>query len=78
MKKSKAKSGDKTTNLIPSLDELAQKEDSVKVTLTLTSASVEFFKQEAKKREVCYQVMIRNLIDEYVKHYLYEGDHTLK
>lgn len=57
-------------NTLPSLDKLAQKEDSVKITLSLTKASVEYFKQEAQKREVCYQVMIRNLIDEYVKHCL--------
>lgn len=55
------------TSLLPSLDKLAQKEDSVKVTLSLTKATVEYFKKEAAKREVCYQVMIRNLIDEYVK-----------
>lgn len=55
---------------LPTLDKLAQKEDSVKITLSLTKASVEYFKKEAAKREVCYQVMIRNLIDEYVKHCL--------
>lgn len=54
--------------VLPSLDKLAQKEDTVKITLALTKTSVEYFKQEAAKREVCYQVMIRNLIDEYVKH----------
>ncbi|OGT06785.1 MAG: hypothetical protein A2103_05900 [Gammaproteobacteria bacterium GWF2_41_13] len=74
MKKTKEKSDDKITRLMPSLDRLAQKEDSIKVTLTLTKASVEYFKQEAKKREVCYQVMIRNLIDEYVKHYSSKND----
>jgi len=54
---------------MPSLDQLAQKEDAVKVTLSLTKSSVDYFKSEAAKREVCYQVMIRNLIDEYVKHF---------
>jgi predicted DNA binding CopG/RHH family protein len=76
MKKNKTRSADKIVeksnsfkNLMPSLDKLAQKEDSIKVTLSLTKASVEYFKNEASKREVCYQVMIRNLIDEYVKHF---------
>lgn len=76
MKKNKVKLGGKTTTKVnsfqsrmPSLDKLAQKEDSIKVTLSLTKASVEYFKNEAAKREVCYQVMIRNLIDEYVKHF---------
>jgi hypothetical protein len=52
---------------LPTLDQLAQKEDTVKVTLSLTKASVNYFKHEAAQREVCYQVMIRNLIDGYVK-----------
>lgn len=76
MKKSKTKFDDKPAtkangfkSLMPSLDKLAQKEDSIKITLSLTKASVEYFKNEAAKREVCYQVMIRNLIDEYVKHF---------
>lgn len=64
-------------SLMPSLDQLAQKEDSIKVTLSLTKASVEYFKQEARKREVCYQVMIRNLIDEYVKYYSSQNETTL-
>jgi predicted DNA binding CopG/RHH family protein len=59
---------------MPSLDQLAQKEDTVKVTLSLTKNSVEYFKKEAVKREVCYQAMIRNLIDEYVKHCLNSTD----
>lgn len=68
MKQMKIKSNNKT--VLPSLDKLAQKEDTIKVTLSLTKTSVEYFKNEAKKREVCYQVMLRNLIDEYVKHCL--------
>lgn len=74
MKKIKTKSDDKIARLMPSLDKLAQKEDSIKVTLTLTRASVAYFKKEAEKRAVCYQVMIRNLIDEYVKHYSSKND----
>lgn len=74
MKKHNTKPDNKTVSLMPSLDKLAQKENSIKVTLTLTKASVEYFKKEAKKREVCYQVMIRNLIDEYVKHYSNKND----
>jgi hypothetical protein len=66
MKKDKIKIKPKPA--MPTLDKLAEKEDTVKVTLSLTKASVDYFKSEANKREVCYQVMIRNLIDEYVKH----------
>jgi hypothetical protein len=62
---------------MPTLDKLAEKEDTVKVTLSLTKSSVEYFKNEAKKRDVCYQVMIRNLIDEYVKHCLGKNEGKL-
>lgn len=68
--KKQTKKPDNFIGYLPSLDKLAQKEDSMKITLSLTKTSVEYFKQEALKRDVCYQVMIRNLIDEYVKHCL--------
>jgi hypothetical protein len=52
---------------LPSLDKLAQREDTIKVTLLLNRSSIEYFKKAAQKREACYQAMIRNLVDEYVK-----------
>ena len=36
-------------DMLPSPEELAFKEDSVKVTISLSKSSVEFFKREAKK-----------------------------
>jgi predicted DNA binding CopG/RHH family protein len=39
------------------------------VTFALTKASVDFFKQEAEKRQVSYQKMIRRLLDEYAHHH---------
>jgi predicted DNA binding CopG/RHH family protein len=44
------------------------REDTVKVTIALSKASVEFFKQEATKHKVSYQRLIRRLLDEYT-HY---------
>lgn len=56
--------------LLPSLEELAAREETVKVTITLTKASVEFFKSEARSRRTQYQKMIRRLLDEYVERHL--------
>lgn len=52
---------------LPSVDELAAREETVKVTITLSKLSVEFFKQEARARRTQYQKMIRRLLDEYVQ-----------
>ncbi len=53
------------TDFLPSPDELAFREDTIKVTLALSKASVTFFKREAEKHDVSYQRMIRRLLDEY-------------
>ena len=52
-------------DFLPSPEELAFKEDTVKVTLSLNKESVEFFKKEAKKHKTQYQKMIRRLLDVY-------------
>ena len=54
---------------LPSPDKLVEKEFTVKVTLLLNKTTIDYFKNEAEKHGVCYQAMIRNLLDEYVKHY---------
>lgn len=54
-------------DLLPPPDQLVPRDDTVKVTLSLSRRSVEFFKHEAKKHRVPYQPMIRALVDEYVK-----------
>ncbi len=56
-------------DFLPSPEELAFKEDNVKVTITLSKASVDFFKKEAKKQHVQYQKMIRRLLDLYTMHH---------
>ena len=52
-------------DFLPSPDELAFREETVKVTIALSKTSLDFFKQEAAKRQVSYQRMIRRLLDEY-------------
>jgi predicted DNA binding CopG/RHH family protein len=47
---------------------LALKDETIKVTIALSNASVDFFKNEAKKYNTQYQKMIRRLLDEYATH----------
>ncbi len=53
-------------DFLPSPEELAFKEDTVKVTISLSRSSIEFFKEEAGKHNTPYQKMIRRLLDSYV------------
>ena len=57
-----------TTDFLPSPEELALKDETIKVTISLSKASIEFFKNEAKKHNTQYQKMIRRLLDEYTTH----------
>lgn len=52
-------------DFLPSPAELAYREESVKVTISLSKKSIEFFKTEASKHHTQYQRMIRQLLDTY-------------
>ena len=52
-------------DFLPSPEELALKDETVKVTIALSKTSVDFFKNAAKKYNTQYQKMIRRLLDEY-------------
>ena len=52
-------------DFLPAPNDLVLKEDTVKVTISLSSGSVNFFKREAKKYHTSYQKMIRRVIDVY-------------
>ena len=54
-------------DFLPPPHELAFKEKSVKVTMTLKKSSVDFFKRAAKRQHVPYQRMIRALVDAYAE-----------
>lgn len=56
-------------DFLPPPDQLAFREDEVKVTLALSKHSVAFFKAEAKKHKTPYQRMIRRLVDAYVRRF---------
>lgn len=56
-------------DFLPRPEDLVLKDDTVKVTLSLTKSSVDFFKSEARKRRTPYQAMIRRLVDMYAGEY---------
>jgi hypothetical protein len=61
------KIGPVSKDFLPPPEKLVLRESNVKVTLSLSQRSVEFFKREAKKQHVPYQRMIRALVDAYAE-----------
>jgi predicted DNA binding CopG/RHH family protein len=61
--------GELISDFLPPPEELVRKEPKVKITITLNSGSVEFFKKYAEKNKVKYQTMINNVLDHYVQKY---------
>jgi predicted DNA binding CopG/RHH family protein len=53
-------------DFLPSPEELAFRDEDVKITITLSRKSVEFFKSAAARSDTQYQRMIRRLLDAYV------------
>lgn len=54
-------------DFLPPPDRLVRREETVKVTLSLSRASVDFFRSEAERQGVPYQRMIRALVDAYAR-----------
>ena len=54
-------------DFLPSPEALVPREKNVKVTLSLSNRSVDFFKRAAKAQRVPYQRMIRALVDAYAE-----------
>jgi predicted DNA binding CopG/RHH family protein len=52
---------------LPPPERLVLRDETVKVTLSLSRRSVAYFKREAKKQRVPYQRMIRALVDAYAR-----------
>ncbi len=55
-------------DFLPSPEELAKEEKTVKVTIALSERSVAYFKHEAEAHGTSYQKMIRRLVDIYAHH----------
>ena len=56
-------------DFLPPPEKLIRKEPKVKITITLNSGSVDFFKKHAQKNNVKYQAMINEVLDKYVQKY---------
>lgn len=54
-------------DFLPPPEALVAREDNVKVTLSLSRRSIDYFKRAAKSRRVPYQRMIRALVDTYAE-----------
>ncbi|MGH2359932.1 MAG: CopG family transcriptional regulator [bacterium] len=56
-------------DFLPPPEDLVFRDEGIKVTIALSKRSVEFFKDEARKRNTQYQRMIRRLLDAYAEHH---------
>jgi predicted DNA binding CopG/RHH family protein len=54
--------GEIITDFLPPPEQLVRKEPKIKVTITLNSKSVDFFKRSAERNNVKYQTMINNIL----------------
>ncbi len=56
-------------DVLPPPEQLVMPEETIKVTLLLSKASVKFFKHQATQYRTKYQRMIRELVDRYAERY---------
>ena len=56
-------------DFLPPPEQLILKEDNLKVTISLSKSSIDFFKKQATKHHTSYQKMIRRVVDYYASHY---------
>jgi len=54
-------------DFLPAPEDLVFDDETVKVTIALSKASVDFFKEKANELDTSYQKMIRRLLDTYAK-----------
>jgi hypothetical protein len=57
------------TDFLPPPDQLVLNDDGIKVTISLSRRSVDFFKVAAERNQTSYQRMIRRLLDTYADRY---------
>ncbi|MDO8675041.1 MAG: CopG family transcriptional regulator [Candidatus Omnitrophota bacterium] len=56
-------------DFLPPPDQLVFPDGTIKVTLSLTRESVNFFKKKAKRHHTKYQKMIREVVDRYARQF---------
>jgi predicted DNA binding CopG/RHH family protein len=57
-------------DFLPSPDQLVLREESVKVTISLSKSSVDYFKRVAIENRTQYQKLIRKVLDLYASHFM--------
>jgi predicted DNA binding CopG/RHH family protein len=57
-------------DFLPPPELLIPKEETRKITITLSQKSIDFFKEVAERTNVPYQQMIRKVLDQYSNHYM--------
>ena len=62
---------ERVDDFLPPPDRLIRKSEKVKITITLDSESIAFFKASAKKNNVKYQTMINEILSKYAERYSY-------
>ena len=61
--------GEIIADFLPPPEKLIRKEPKVKITITINSGSIDFFKKHARKNNVKYQTMINEVLNKYVQKY---------
>ena len=56
-------------DFLPPPEKLIIPEETVKITISLSKLSIDFFKHQAKQHHTKYQKMIRQLLDRYATRY---------
>ncbi|MEW6715281.1 MAG: CopG family transcriptional regulator [Nitrospirota bacterium] len=56
-------------DFLPKPEQLALKEENIKITISMNKSSIDFFKKKAKEQHTSYQKMIRRLIEWYAAQY---------
>ena len=54
------------SDFLPTPQQLSVRNRSTKITISLSTESVNFFKDQANQHDMQYQKMIRQLLDDYV------------
>ena len=57
-------------DFLPPPELLIPKEETKKITITLSKRSIDFFKEVSRKTDIPYQQMIRKVLDTYTEHYI--------
>jgi len=60
---------ERVKDFLPPPERLVMRHDNIKVTISLSKASVDFFKRYGRKKNIAYQRLIRKLLDLYAERF---------